>query len=91
MLYKFVFTTSSIYYIVSWLSRLLSGLLYKFELVLYKCIYYKYSTLPRGIAINIAPKVGIFPEPEGWGKYSLPRVQYISIFHEEGLDIYFIT
>ena len=39
-------------------------------------IYYKYSTLPRGISINIAPKVGIFPEAEGRGKYSLPRVQY---------------
>ena len=36
----------------------------------------KYSTLPRGISINIAPKVGIFPEAEGRGKYSLPRVQY---------------
>ena len=30
-------------------------------------IYYKYSTLPRGILINIAPKVGIFPEAEGRG------------------------
>ena len=39
-------------------------------------IYYKYSTLPRGISINIAPKVGIFPEAEGRGKYSLPREQY---------------
>ena len=27
-------------------------------------IYYKYSTLPHGISINIAPKVGIFPEAE---------------------------
>ena len=36
-------------------------------------IYYKYSTLPRGISINIALKVGIFPEAEGRGKYSLPR------------------
>ena len=26
---------------------------------------YKYSTLPRGISINIAPKVGLFPEAEG--------------------------
>ena len=47
---------------------------------------YKYSTLPRGISINIALKVGIFPEAEGRGKYSLPR-----IFHKEGLNIYFIT
>ena len=39
-------------------------------------IYYNNSTLPRGISINIAPKVGIFPEAEGRGKYSLPRVQY---------------
>ena len=39
-------------------------------------IYHKYSSLPRGILINIAPKVGIFPEAEGRGKYSLPRVQY---------------
>ena len=37
---------------------------------------YKYSTLPRGISNNIAPKVGIFPEAEGRGKYSLLRVQY---------------
>ena len=37
---------------------------------------YKYSTLPRGISINVAPKVGMFPEAEGRGKYSLPRVQY---------------
>ena len=46
----------------------------------YQCyyiyVYYKYSTLPRGISINIAPKVGIFPQAEGRGKYSLPRVQY---------------
>ena len=25
-------------------------------------IYYKYSILPRGISINIVPKLGIFPE-----------------------------
>ena len=31
-------------------------------------LYYKYSTLPRGISINIAVKVGIFPEAEGRGK-----------------------
>ena len=31
-------------------------------------IYYKYSTLPRGISINIVPKVGIFPNAEGRGK-----------------------
>ena len=42
-------------------------------------VYYKYSTLPRGISINIAPKVGIFPEAKGRGKYSLPRVQYMDI------------
>ena len=29
---------------------------------------YKYSTLPRGISIHIAPKVGIFPEAQGQGK-----------------------
>ena len=40
------------------------------------CIYYKYSTLPHGISINIAHKVEIFPEAEGRGKYLLPRVQY---------------
>ena len=48
---------------------------------------YKYSTLPRGISINIAPKVGIFPEAEGRGKYCA----ILSIFHKEGLNIYFIT
>ena len=42
----------------------------------YVYTYYKYSILPRGISINIAPKVGIFPEAEGRGKYSIPRVQY---------------
>ena len=54
-------------------SKTLSGV-YIFELVRY--IYYKYSTPPPGISINIAPKVGIFPEAESRGKYSLPRVQY---------------
>ena len=39
-------------------------------------LYYKYSILSRGISINIAPKVGIFPEAKGRGKYSLPRLQY---------------
>ena len=52
---------------------------------------YKYSTLPRGIWIDIAHKVGIFPKAKGQGKYSLPRVQYVLIFHKEGLNIYFIT
>ena len=28
-------------------------------------IYYKYSTLPRGISVYIALKVGLFPEAEG--------------------------
>ena len=44
-------------------------------------IYTKYSTLPRGISVYIEPKVGIFSEAEGRGKYSLPRVQYMPIFH----------
>ena len=47
-------------------------------------IYYKYSTLPRGISINIAPKVGIFPEAEGRGKYSLSRVQYFRYSTRKG-------
>ena len=50
------------------------SVVYKFKLVRY--IYYKHSTLLRGISINIALKVGIFPEAEGRGKYSLPRMQY---------------
>ena len=37
---------------------------------------YKYSTLPRRISINMAPKVGIFAEAEGRRKYSLLKVQY---------------
>ena len=41
--------------------------------------------------IHIASKVGIFPEAEGQGKYSLPRVQYVTMFHKEGLNIYSIT
>ena len=57
---------------------------YKLELVRYVYIYYKYSTLPRGISINIAPKVGIFPEAVGRGKYSLPRVQYYRYFTRKG-------
>ena len=44
----------------------------------------KYSTLPSGITAYIVPKVGIFPEAGGRGKYSLPRVQYMPIFHKEG-------
>ena len=36
-------------------------------------MYTKYSTLPSGISVNIVPKVGIFPEAGGRGKYSLPR------------------
>ena len=51
-------------------------------------IYYKYSTLPSGISVHIAASVGIFPEAEGLGKYSLPRVQYVPIFHKKGLNIY---
>ena len=31
---------------------------------------------PFRVEINIASKVGIFPEAESRGKYSLPRVQY---------------
>ena len=49
---------------------------------IYIYIYTKYSTLPSGI--YIVPKVGIFPEAGGRGKYSLPRVQYMPIFHKEG-------
>ena len=44
--------------------------------ITYTYINYKYSALPRRISINIALKVGIFPEAEGLGKYSLPGVQY---------------
>ena len=47
-------------------------------------IYTKYSTLPSGISAYIVPKVGIFPEAGGRGKYSLPRVQYMPILHKEG-------
>ena len=46
--------------------------------------YTKYSTLPSGISVYIVPKVGIFPEAGGRGKYSLLRVQYMPIFHKEG-------
>ena len=50
--------------------------------------YTKYSTLPRGISVYIEPKVGIFSEAEGRGKYSLPRVP---IFHKEGFElVYYI-
>ena len=50
----------------------------------YIYIYTKYSTLPRGISVYIVPKVGIFVEAGGRGKYSLPRVQYMPILHKEG-------
>ena len=43
------------------------------------------------VTVYITPKVGIFPEAEGRGKYSLPRRQYLPIFHKEGLNIFFIT
>ena len=49
------------------------------------------STIPHGIPIRIALKVGIFPEAEGRGKHLLLKVQYVSIFHKEGLNIDFIT
>ena len=52
--------------------------------IVYIYIYTKYSTLPSGISVYIVPKVGIFPEAGGRGKYSLPRVQYMPIFHKEG-------
>ena len=61
----------------------LSGV-YKFELVRYRCMCYKYSTLPRGILINIAGKLGIFPEAEGRGKYSLPKVLYYQYSKRKG-------
>ena len=50
----------------------------------YRHIYTKYSTLPSVISVYIVPKVVIFPEAGGRGKYSLPRVQYMPIFHKEG-------
>ena len=46
--------------------------------------YTKYSTLPSGISAYIVLEVGIIPEAGGRGKYSLPRVQYMPIFHKEG-------
>ena len=54
-------------------------------------ICYKCSTFPRRISIHIAPKVGIFPKVEGRGKYLLPKVIYVLMFHKGGLNIYFIT
>ena len=60
-----LFVNQFSYYMFCWrekeASEKLSGV-YKYELVRY--IYYKYSTLPRGITINITPKVGIFPGAE---------------------------
>ena len=44
----------------------------KYRIYIY--IYTNYSTLPRGILVYIEPKVGMFSEAEGRGKYSLPRV-----------------
>ena len=53
-----------------------------FRVTILASIHCKYSTLPRGISIHIAPKVEIFPEAEGRVKYSLPRVQYVPIYIE---------
>ena len=50
-------------------------------------IYYEYSTLPRGISINIAPKIGIFPEVEGRGLTTKGAI--LSIFHKEGFEYFF--
>ena len=38
-------------------------------------MYYKYSTLPHGISINIAFKVALIPEAKGLANYSLLRYQ----------------
>ena len=73
--------TKSLYSFLSWLVSLLA------ITVLTENISSKYSTLPRGILINIAPKVGIFPEAECRGKYCA----ILLIFHKEGLNINFIT
>ena len=46
-----------------------------------------YTDIPLGkveYLEYIVPKVGIFPEAGGRGKYSLLRVQYMPIFHKEG-------
>ena len=51
-------------------------------------IYTKYSTLPSGISEYIVPKLGIFLEAGGLGKYSLPRVYNICrYFTRKGLNI----
>ena len=55
----------------------------QFELVRY--IHYKYSTLPHGISINIAPKLGIFPEAEG---NIHTEGAILLIFHKERLNIH---
>ena len=57
---------------------------YELEFMILVQTYTKYSTLPRGLSVYIEPKVGIFSEAEGRGKYSLLRVQYMPIFHKEG-------
>ena len=62
------------------LARPLMGTIF----LVYIYIYTKYSTLPSGISVYIVPKVGIFPEAGGRGKYSLQRVQDMPIFHKEG-------
>ena len=53
--------------------------------------YTQYSNLPSGISVFV-PKVGIFPEAGGQGKYSLPRVQYMPILHRKGFEyiVYYI-
>ena len=54
-------------------------------------IYYKYSTLLRGISILIEPKVGIFPEAEGQGNIHTEGAICTDISQGRVEYIYFIT
>ena len=47
-----------------------------------------YSTLSHAYCMH-SRYIGIFSEAKGRGKYSLSRVQYVSIFHKEGLNIFY--
>ena len=56
----------------------------RFRLVTILSLLVKYLVILHTDPCNksyIAPKVGIFPEAGGRGKYSLLRVQYMPAFH----------
>ena len=67
--------------------ELYGGLHYSPKMQPHLYIYILLIFNPSAWNIDIAPKVRIFPEAEGRGKYLLQRVQYVLICHKEELNI----